>query len=170
MANLVLLLYYIIALLVKLAKQSFWSEKKILSPRSISIIDVLESIMRVLCDGSSTDYKIKALITEASNIIISAKFGYCSKVPNNKYDQYIEKERAVYENEWLKNWCEKSSNIIKTCYVFSQVKQKFQNIFDLLSEVEQKNVTYTILIHDALIKINEWMMFQTDYEVSILVT
>jgi hypothetical protein len=171
MANLILLTYYIIALLVKLVelvKQPFWSKKQILSPKSISIIDVLEAILTVFCEVDSTDYKIKALITEAIHIIVSAKFGYCSKVPNIKYDKEKERdrERAIYENEWLENWFKNPSNITKTYFVFLQVEQKFH----LLSEIKQINDTDKDLIHDALKKIDEWMVSQTVYDVSILVT
>jgi hypothetical protein len=134
---------------------------------SISIVDVLDVILEVLCKigtDSTTDNKIKVLISEAYNIVISAKFGYCSKIPNLLYVQ--DKDRAIYEKEWLKKWYEQPSNITKTYFVFSQVRQKFY----LLSEVEQRSVSDMKIIQDALVKIDEWMMSQTDYDVSILVT
>jgi len=175
MTNLPLFSYYILALILillllvllgKYAKQYFWSRKQILSPRTISIVDVLDSILRVISNVDITEYKIKTLITKISNIIVSAKFGYCSKVPNIKYDHYIEKERAVYENEWLKEWICHTSNITKTYSVFLQVRHKF----NLLLKIKQKNITESLLIYDALIKINEWIVSQSDHDVSIIIT
>jgi hypothetical protein len=186
MASITTFSYYILAiiiaiLLVKLirlldnkVKQSFLPEKQdinVNNQTSISIVDVIDTILEVLCEvdrvskedsiSSITDNKIKALITDTYNIVISAKFGYCSKIPNLKNNQ----DRAIYENEWLDNWYKNPSNITKTYSVFSQIKQNFH----LLSEVKQENVTDMKLIQDALIKIDRWMMSQTDYDVSILV-
>jgi hypothetical protein len=169
---LAILLVKLIKLLDNKVKKYFLSKKQDINHQTsiyISIVDVLETILEVLCKVDSvserdsiTDNKIKALITDAYNIVISAKFGYCSKVSNLNNEQ----DRAIYENEWLNNWCEYPSNITKTYSVFLQVKQKLH----LLSEVEQINNTDINLINDALIKIDEWMISQTDYDVSILVT
>jgi hypothetical protein len=155
-----ILIVIVIILIVKLLRKLV--KKSSCSLEQISIVNVLEAILRVVCEVGTDDYITKDLITETSNIIINAKFGYCSKIPNIKYD----KKRAVYEKEWLEVWTKQRSNITKTSSVFLQVKHKFY----LLSEVEQINDTDKYLIHDALKKIDEWLMSQTDYDISIIVT
>ena len=180
-----ILLVKIVRLLGKQVKKYLFSRKQIVSSQivssqiiSISIIDVLEAILRVLCEvdrvsfgdsracliktGCTTDNKIKKLITEIHNIIVNAKFGYCSKIPNLLYVQ----DRAIYENEWLKNWCKHPSNITKTYSAFLQIRCKL----NLLSEIEQINNTDMKLIQDALKKIDMWLMSQTDHDISIIVT
>jgi hypothetical protein len=163
---LALLVILLVKLVILLVKKLFWSGKQILSPtydlHQISIVNVLEAILRVLCDVDTTDYNIKTLISDASNIIISAKFGYCSSKSNRKYD----KKRSIYENKWLEDWTKYPSNITKTYSVFLQVRHKFH----LLSEIEQINDTDKDLIHNALTKIDMWLMSQSDHDTTILIT